>query len=286
MTQVISFINMKGGVGKTTLAVHIAYGLAHYHRQNVLLVDVDPQFNASTYLMSEDAYLDHLNDSKKKTILDIFKHRPNIPITTVRQAVKSNASAKKPSLKSCTHRVVSTPGTLDLIPSTLNLMELQMSERGTENRLRNYIKEKCQGYDYVIIDCPPTISFFTQAAVLASDKYLVPLRPDPLAAIGLPLLERWLQDYTEDEGVDIKQVGIVFSYVRGPLPNSMKEVIDNLREDRGEHVFKNILSEATALAGSVEVHQPVFLFKPRSKISKQVINVIEEFFNRTGRGEA
>lgn len=79
-------------------------------------------------------------------------------------------------------------GKLDLIPSALDMIEIENSQRGTENMLNFYIQEKAKGYDYVLIDCPPTISIYTQAAIIASDKYIVPVKPDPLSIIGLPLL--------------------------------------------------------------------------------------------------
>jgi chromosome partitioning protein len=66
--QVISFMNMKGGVGKTTLSVNVAYGLAYFHKKTVLIVDSDPQFNATQYLLGSDAYLKHLQDDKKGTL--------------------------------------------------------------------------------------------------------------------------------------------------------------------------------------------------------------------------
>jgi chromosome partitioning protein len=75
MPQVISFINMKGGVGKTTLAVNVAHGLASVHRKKVLIVDADPQFNATQYLLDEDVYLEHIEDPKKGTIREIFVPR-------------------------------------------------------------------------------------------------------------------------------------------------------------------------------------------------------------------
>src|SRR5665213_3435656 len=100
MTQVISFINMKGGVGKTTLAVNVAYGLAYFHEKKVLLVDADPQFNASTYLMDEDAYLAHIEDQKRRTLFDIFMPRRPGSINTVRGAAKASQKPKV-SLESC-----------------------------------------------------------------------------------------------------------------------------------------------------------------------------------------
>lgn len=283
MGQVVSFINMKGGVGKTTLATNVAYGLAYVHNKNVLVVDGDPQFNASTYLLTEDQYLAHINDKKKGTLLDVFMPRRTGPLNTVMGAAKATNKTKMP-LTACTCTVFdggANNGKLDLLPATLGLMEIEMSKRGTENKLNNFLKEKAQGYDYVIVDCPPTISIFTQATILASDKYLVPVKPDPLSIIGLPLLERWLGDFTDDAGIELEQVGLVFTLVRGPTPTRMAEAMADLRRERKNDVFQEHLSEATAVAESVEAHQPVFLYRPREKTARQMLNITAEFLDRT-----
>ena len=187
-TPVVSFINMKGGVGKTTLAVHVAYALAAEHAKRVLLVDVDPQFNASTYLMDEEAYLARIQDDKRGTVLDIFQPRREGSLSTL-NGVRRGAR-KKPTLANCSVPVFDDGGRLDLVPSTLMLMEIETAPRQTEERFGRVLAEWKKQYDYVLIDCPPTISIFNQAAVLASSHYVVPLKPDPLSTIGLPLLER------------------------------------------------------------------------------------------------
>ena len=147
--------------------------------------------------------------------------------------------------------------------------------------MNTYLQEKASSYDYVLIDCPPTISIFTQAAVLASDKYLVPIKPDPLSVIGLPLLERWLDEYTDDAGKEITSVGLVFTLVRGPIPKRMAQVMEELRQERQDDVFQSSLSQGAAVAQSVEAHQPVFTFKPGSKTATQILHITQEFLNRT-----
>lgn len=281
--QVISFMNMKGGVGKTTLAVNIAYALAYIHKKNVLVVDGDPQFNATQYLLEDQAYLKHITDGKKGTLRDIFVPRHDGPISTVYGSAR-HVNKTKMSLSACSCSIFNGGngrGKLDLIPSTLNLIDIQESRRGTETKLRSYLHEKANGYDYVIIDCPPTISIFTQAALLASDKYLVPVKPDPLSVIGLPLLERWLKEYTEDVGQKVNAVGLVFTLVRGALPKAMREVMDDLRRERTAEVFTSQLSQSTDVAKSVEVRQPVFLYKKNGKTSRQILEITDEFLART-----
>jgi chromosome partitioning protein len=279
---VISFMNMKGGVGKTTLAVNIAYGLAFFHDLDVLIVDTDPQFNATQYLLDDDVYLQHVSDPALGTVRDVFYPKRPGAVNTVAGSAKAINRTRMP-LKDCTLNIEvwGDRGRLDLMPSTLALMDIEMSKRGTENKLRAYIREKCSHYDYVIIDCPPTISVFTQAAILASDKYLVPVKPDPLSVIGLPLLERWLSDYVDDAGVTVDSVGLVFTMVRGNAPKRMKEVMRELRSQRGDQVFDNHLSESTYVAQSVESHKPVFITKKNSITARQMQRITEEFLDRT-----
>lgn len=284
VVQVISFINMKGGVGKITLAVNVAYCLAWVHAKRVLVIDADPQFNATQYLLDDDAYLEHIQDSKKGTLRDIFVPRRLGPVNTVSGSARATNKARI-ALSDCSCAIFNGSGTnrgkLDLIPSTLALMDIETSKRGTEAKLMAYIKEKAQGYDYVIIDCPPTISIFTQSAILASTRYVVPIKPDPLSVIGLPLLERWLEDYTSDFGIQLESVGLVFTMVRGPLPTRMRELMAELRSQRANEVFAAHLSNSTDVAESVEVHRPVFLHKPNCKTALQISEITKEFISRT-----
>lgn len=278
--QVVSFINMKGGVGKTTLSVNVAYGLAYHHAKRVLLVDNDPQFNASQYLMDDDEYFEHTRDTKKGTIRDIFLPNREGPLRTVPGKAKAINKARMP-LSACSVSIYdggSGRGKLDLIPSTLNLMEIETSSRGTEQRLRSYLQTHASHYDYVIIDCPPTTSIFTQSAILASDKYLVPIKPDPLSVIGLPLLEKWLETFCETYGLELENVGIVFTLVRSTT--TMDEVMAEMTDKRGDDVFPCFLSQATAVARSVNARTPVFRHA-NGKSSVQINAITEEFLRRT-----
>jgi len=282
--QVISFINMKGGVGKTTLAVNVSYALAEIHKKKVLLVDADPQFNATTYLLEDEAYLKHVNDKKKGTLLDVFMPRRPGKINTVLGSAKGAGNKAKMPLSACTCTIFDGGqgrGKLDLIPSTLALIEIETSKRQTEAKLKVYLKEKAGQYDYVIIDCPPTISVFTQAAVLASDKYLVPIKPDPLSVIGLPLLERWLDDFTDDAGMEMERIGLVLTLVSGNLPTTMRQIIDDLRAERKDEVFASVLNVSTDVASSVEAHLPVFHHKKNGKTANQLLYITQEFIKRT-----
>ncbi len=281
--QVVSFMNMKGGVGKTTLAVNVAYCLAYTHKKKVLVVDSDPQFNATQYLLESDVYLRHMQNEKKGTLRDIFVPKRPGPISTVVGKSKK-VNKTKMALSACTCAIWNggqAHGQLDLIPSSLQLMDIDTSKRGTEIKLAAYLRKRAVGYDYVIIDCPPTISIFTQAAILASNRYVVPVKPDSLSVLGLPLLETWLDEYTDDHGMTVDQVGLVFTMVTGNTPRAMKEVMKELREERKDKVFTAHLSESTVVARSVDAHMPVFLYKPHAKTADEILAVTQEFVART-----
>lgn len=291
LVQVVSFMNMKGGVGKTTLAVNVAYGLAATHDKNVLLVDVDPQFNATQYVVNDDDYINHINNPTKGTVKDIFTPRTAGPLDTIKGLSRSRDRSKI-SLEDCTIPIYnrlkpgnarSGKGRLDLLPSFLNLVEVQTARRQTEAKLKAWLDEKASNYDYIIIDCPPTISIFTEAAILASNKYVVPIRPDALSVVGLPLLERYISDFTVDLGKKIEQVGIIFTQVRKPTPKAMQNVMDELRQDRRKAVFDEVSTVASSVAESVEHRQPVIYFKKSSSKTKtQFLDITAEFLARSG----
>ena len=282
--QVISFMNMKGGVGKTTIAVNIAYSLAQVSKKKVLLIDCDPQFNATQSLVNSAAYLKHLQ-AKKSTLKDIFIPRDYGPINTLTGS--SRTTNKKIALADCTINIFPKGGTaegrLDLIPSVLDLMDVQNSQRQTEVKLKRFIREKATNYDFVLIDTPPTISIFTEAAILASDGYVVPIRPDPLSIIGLPLLERHIQDYTTDVGGPIRQIGIIFTQVRRPTPQAMKQVMEEIRRSRKDAVFPYETTIATAVAEAVAEQKPVFnVRKASNAVQMQYVDIANEFLKRVG----
>jgi chromosome partitioning protein len=210
-TKVISVLNMKGGVGKTTLSVNLAYILANFHNKKVLMVDIDPQFNATQYLVSQADILKHFDT--KKTILDIIMPQKEEKIELVK--AKKKAVIKKLQLSDFIINISTKPNgsRLDIVPSTVNLIEIENSPRGAEHHLKQFLKKYCKLYDIVIIDCPPTIGIHTLSAFLASAYYLIPVKPDYLSSLGLSLLEKALEKYKKADGHKLKSLGVVFTMV-------------------------------------------------------------------------
>lgn len=282
MMKIISFINMKGGVGKTTLAVNVAYALAHSFKKQVLIVDIDPQFNTTQYLLFPKAYMEYIQDDSNLTVYDVFRGGPLTLPTTVGQGKREVRPA--PTLKNTTIPIYDASGKLDLVPSTLDLMTLESSERGTENMLSGFLHSAGNAYDLVILDCPPTTSFFTISAYIASDAFLVPVVPDYLSSVGLSLIDSAIDLYSKRFSKKVDLLGIVFNAVNRHF-NLDKEVMSQIKQS-GRPVFENYLRRSTEIAKAVKAHQPIFLFsESKQKHGPDVINIAQELLVKLGEGD-
>ena len=207
--KVISLINMKGGVGKTTLAVNIADCLVRQHHQEVLVLDVDPQFNATQCLMTPDDYVKH-REANRDTMLELFDRKRV-------KASASNAAKGVEPKKLSEIEIVEVRNDLSLLPGSLDLYRLEMAPgEGRENRIKAYLSaiQDKSSYDTVIIDTPPTPSVWMTSALIASDYYLIPVRPDPLSITGLDLLKSIVDDRMENYGLKARCAGVVLTMTR------------------------------------------------------------------------
>ena len=213
---------MKGGVGKTTLAAQLAHA-ADKRGFRTLAVDLDPQANLSQSLLTPEQYAKHLRD-KKPTIVQIFDQY--FPATDEYSSPRP-LDIDEITIKKAGYWARST---LDLIPSRLELSRTLKNPTGKERRLAKALSKVADEYELVIIDCAPTESILTDAAYFASRYVLIPVKPEFLATIGLPLLARSIQEFkfdNADHELDI--CGIVFvhssKYSEGPEGRqSIKEV--------------------------------------------------------------
>lgn len=273
-TITMALINMKGGVGKTTLTANIAYALAKFHNKKVLLIDNDPQFNATQYFVPTDSYIKYIENPSKCTVLDIYVDRTKVVPSIVSKKMKP-IEVPKPTLTNSTIPIYSGSGKLDLIPSTLNLMEIiDVAARGTEIRLKKFINNIKDAYDFIFIDCPPTMSLFTLSAYLAADAYIIPIKPDHLSSIGTSLIERAIEKYEDTYGHNIKQVGIVFTMVK---LNSrlMKDTMSTIRKT-SRICFKNYLRDSTQIAKAVKYNKALFEYDVAKAYGEEVKNITDE----------
>lgn len=207
--KVVSLINMKGGVGKTTLTVNICDCLVRRHNLKVLLVDIDPQFNATQCLLSPEEYIDHLKQGKD-TILNIFD-RASRPVVNSVEGIAEKQPKKLNEIEP-----IEVSNNFFLLPGNLELFRIEMSPgEGRENRLNKYLQElqKTAQFDIVLIDTPPTPSIWMTSALLASNYYLIPVKADPISFTGIDLLQGIVNDKKENFDLKIECCGVVLTMV-------------------------------------------------------------------------
>ena len=195
----ISVINMKGGVGKTTIATLLGRHAASMRSLETLAIDLDPQANLSQALLGSHRYRQFL-DSRAPSVVEVFSgYAP------------PSSGNPSPSPLDVNDVIQKISTNLDLIPSRFDFSNYLVNSIGANPQvLARLIAENFQDKELVIIDCAPTESISTQTAYHASRYVLVPVKPEFLATIGFPLLSRSLEDFRKaNPGHDISVVGVV-----------------------------------------------------------------------------
>lgn len=266
---------MKGGVAKTTLAINLADCLVKRHNSRVLIVDVDPQFNATQCLMQPDVYVAHLK-AGGDTIVSVFDRSKRAISSTV------NAATTKPSKKIEEIKVVSVKPKLDLLPGNLELYRLEMAPgEGRENRLNGYLTKLAEEdkYDFVIIDTPPTPSVWMTSALIASDYYLIPVKADPLSLTGIDLLRSIIEEKIENFNLSIKCAGLVLTITESStnVYNEAKRTLTNDAHWK-KFLYKATLPKRTKIA-SKQIKQSHILDGDCFDSKTALTNITTEFMN-------
>ncbi|WP_309897179.1 ParA family protein [Archangium sp.] len=204
---VVSLINRKGGVGKTTLTLALADHLSSLYRKRILLLDLDSQANLSTAAIGEERWQDL--DRGRQTVADVFEavvQRRSVPPHV--EPVRRIKGALPVQL------VASTPRLADI--------EADAMEGATEWRrrvgspylvLQQVLGPLCENFDYVLIDCPPSIGVITLNGLALSDGYLIPVMPSPIAVSGIELLVGRIQKFAKGLGRTLRRYGTVVNRI-------------------------------------------------------------------------
>ncbi|WP_437736954.1 ParA family protein [Sorangium sp. So ce1335] len=210
--SVLAVQNIKGGVGKTTIAVNLAALLAERHHRRVLLIDADPQCNASLYLLSDQRFEARTREDKARRegnlhdlfhgdvrYFDVVSGKPHGPLRKVSDYLEP--------VRTC-----AGGGSLTLVCGSARMFEVQeIAAEIVVSRIKKWLPRAGGAYEHVVIDCPPSISSVSLAALKAADKILVPMTADQFSLHGLPLLMRALREYKKVLDIKAKVAGVVLS---------------------------------------------------------------------------
>lgn len=265
MSKVITISNHKGGVGKTTSVLNIGVGLTRRNK-DVLLIDLDPQANLTQSLLKQDG---PQKEDQHKT-----KRSSNIYEAMTGGGPLSPIHIKRPP-----------GGSLDLIPSTIDLSgaELELNgEPGREYILTELLKKTKKSYDFILIDTPPSIGLLTINSLTASDYVIIPVQAQYLAVVGLTKLTEAIEKVKARLNKDLK-VGGVFLTQYTERHNLDKQVEEYLRKQVPYKIFKTAIRNNKALATAPIYFQDVFEYDKNSTgaedyqaLANEILNIREQ----------
>jgi chromosome partitioning protein len=249
MAHVLSTINLKGGVAKTTTTVALAETYSAEFGKRVLVIDLDPQTNATTMLIGEDRW--HKLNAKEHTLARLFKDA-------------LAPEEKKFDLEATLQRKVSNvtgAHTIDLLPSSLDLIDVQdqlvNTPVGKYGAIRPFdilwraTKELVEDYDIVLVDCPPNLGKITQNGLRISQSYIIPTIPDHLSTYGIPQIVTRVGEFSKEIAEEVEPLGIVITKYQVQSTVHVN-VLKNLRTEKDAPVFDTLIRQANDVAGAAE----------------------------------
>lgn len=227
--KVISLINMKGGVGKTTLTVNLALAISKQKEKRILVIDIDPQFNTTQSLLKYFNLLDKYFDfiQQKQSIVTVFEQRKQSYLHTV------------PIEPVIINPVIELSEFLSLIPGDLELTNEIDSTRA--ERLKLFLEEQklVDDYDLIFIDCPPTWSLYSQAALKTSDYFVVPSRIDEFSLYGIKILLDKVSDILPSNEA-LKCLGVVYTMISETQSKEGINYEQRKNKEKIEEFFKEL----------------------------------------------
>ncbi|WP_139412595.1 ParA family protein [Bartonella mastomydis] len=260
-TRIIAIANQKGGVGKTTTAINLATALAAIG-ENVLIMDVDPQGNASTGLGID-------RNSRPLSSYDVLVSGVSITQAALKTAVPN----------------------LYIVPSTLDLLGVEMEISSSQDRIKRLRKalyddpEMEKKFNYILIDCPPSLNLLTLNAMGAADSVLVPMQCEFLALEGLSQLLETVKQVRSVLNPSLEIQGIVLTMYDG-RNNLSNQVVEDVRSFMGDKVYRTVIPRNVRVSEAPSFGKPVLLYDLKCAGSQAYLRLASEMIQREKQARA
>lgn len=257
--MVLTVINQKGGVGKTTTVANLGVYLA-YAGKKVLLIDLDPQANLTSGLQAVRRSREDLNNFSA-SVYDVMVQRKKISEVFLATAIEN---------------LFIVPAAIELAGAEVELV----AALSRENILRNAISQISDQYDYILIDCPPSLGILTVNAMVAANQIIIPVQCEYYALEGLSQLMKTINLIKANINYNLEIGGVILTMF-DPRTNLSKEIADEVRKFFGEIVFETIVPRNIRLSEAPSHGKPIKIYDPSSTGALAYDKLAQELIKRT-----